>query len=120
MSFKKTTYIKPHTRNGKPVRGHLRNLGQRIDKFITRRKDEVEIKNIDDISILEVAPEVYDEIKAKVDKPLLILARADLDQEKLEKLVNSGGVDKGGNALIRNRTNGEVMKTNLIDFTAVR
>ena len=120
MSFKRTTYIKPHTRNGKPVKGHIRSLGQRIDKFISRRRDKVEIRDLDDVAILELAPEVYDEIKANVDKPLLILARADLNQEKLEKLVSSGGIDRGGNALIRNRKNGEVMKTNLIDFTAIR
>lgn len=120
MSHKDSIYVKAHTRSGKPVRAYIRGAGQKINKFISRRRDKVEIRDLEDVPILELAPEVYDEIKANVDKPLLILARADLNQEKLEKLVSSGGIDKGGNALIRNRKNGEVMKTNLIDFTAIR
>lgn len=120
MSFKEPVRVKSHTRNGKPIRAHFRNLGNKIGRAMSRRTDKVNIKDIEDVPILDVAPEIYDEIKAKVDKPLLILARADLDQEKLEKLVNNGGVDKGGNALIRNRSNGEVTKINLIDFFATK
>ena len=93
MSFKKPVRVKSHTRNGKPIRAHFRNLGQRIGKVMSGRTDKVNIKDIEEVPILEVAPEVYDEIKAGVDKPLLILARADLDQEKLVELVDNGGVD---------------------------
>lgn len=108
--------VDAYNRRGKRVNKHIRRAGKKAHQSLTNNRDIIEIEDFEDIGILNVPAQVYEQLKAQVDTPMNILKRAGLTPAHLKSLVDANGIDGDGNVMIKNRRNGEGMKVKVFDF----
>lgn len=113
---KEPTNVDAYNRKGKRVKKHLRRAGKRAQHTITGNRESIEIEDFEDIGILSVPSQVFEQLKAQVDTPMNILKRAGLTPAHLKALVEANGIDSEGNVIIKNRRSGEGMKMQVFNF----
>lgn len=113
------TTVRRHPRVGtKGVKKHIRKIKKDYDRSVDPLRDRLEIVELDEIGVIEVPAEVFNQIKAGVTPPLEGLKNIGFNDMHLQELFELNGISEKGEAVIRNTTNGALQKIQLIDFSS--
>ncbi|MCK5139118.1 MAG: hypothetical protein KAQ85_04680 [Thermodesulfovibrionia bacterium] len=115
------TTVRSHERVGtKGVKRHLRRVKKDYDRSVNPIRDKLEIIELDDIGVIEVPAEIYNQIQAGVTTPIEGLKSIGFNDIHLQELFELNGISERGEAIIRNSTNGALQKIQVYDLSSPR
>ena len=115
------TRVKSHPRVGtKRVKSHLRRIQKDYERTVNPVREKLEIVELDDISVIEIPSEIFNQIKAGVVTPIEGLKCIGFNDLHLQELFDFNGISDKGEAVLRNGTNGALQKVQLMDFSSPR
>jgi hypothetical protein len=112
------TTVQGHPRKGtKGVKRHLRRIKKDYDRSVNPVREKLEIIELDEIGVIELPSEIFNQIKAGVTPPLQGLKQAGFSDLHLQELFELNGISDKGEAIIRNSTTGAMEKIQVINLT---
>jgi hypothetical protein len=119
MSSDRPVPVKAHPRKGtKGVKRHSRRIKKDLKQIVNPTREKLEIIELDEIGVIEIPAEIFNQIRAGVTPPIQGLKSVGFNDFHLQELFELDGISNTGEAIIRNRTDGALQKVQLIEFTS--
>lgn len=112
------TTVRRHPRKGtKGVKRHIRRIKKDYDYSVNPIRQKLQIIELDNIGVIELPAEIFNQIRAGVVTPREGLKKAGFSDTHLQELFELDGINERGEAIIRNGTNGAIHKVKVMDLT---
>lgn len=111
------TSVRSHPRVGtKGVKRHIRRIKKDYERSVDPVRNQLEIIELDDIGIIEVPAEIYNQIVCGVKSPLETIKESGFDDMHLQELFELNGISETGEVVIRNATSGALKRIQLLNL----